>query len=398
MTGRVLVTDGNERAALAAVRSLGKAGFHVETQAWDSPSLSGASRYCAREHLVPSPLNDPLAYADRTLQLCSSREFDVVLPISDASLLAILPRRAELRGARLPFPSYEAYQRISDKAHLMTTAEELGLFVPRQTVIEAGMQREGPVSCGPDFPVVIKPSRSVVTDAGRRKQMGVTYASTPDELEQGLSRYPQAAYPLLVQERISGSGIGVFLLIWEGRVLASFAHRRLREKPPTGGVSVYRESIPLDAELLELSSGLLGAYDWAGVAMVEFKRSSRADRLYLMEVNGRFWGSLQLAVDAGVDFPRLLVEAALGQSPSPVSPYQVGTRSRWFLGDLDHLLLRLLRNYDTSALPPGSGGRLRALWDFVFTCFPGSRNEVLRIGDPRPGFRELREWARRLVR
>ncbi len=54
--------------------------------------------------------------------------------------------------------------------------------------------------------------------------------------------------------------------------------------------------------------------------MVEFKADARTGTPYLMEINGRFWGSLQLAIDAGVDFPAILVAAALGAPIPPRSP------------------------------------------------------------------------------
>src|SRR5690606_30931719 len=95
------------------------------------------------------------------------------------------------------------------------------------------------------------------------------------------------------------------------------------------------------------------------------KLDAASGRPYLMEVNGRFWGSLQLAVDAGVDFPRLLVDAATGRQPSPVHEYRFGVRSRWWWGDVDHLLARLLKSGEELALPPGSPGRLAAVREFL---------------------------------
>ena len=81
---------------------------------------------------------------------------------------------------------------------------------------------------------------------------------------------------------------------------------------------------------------LLRALGWEGVAMVEYKRDVHSGEHVLMEVNGRFWGSLQLAIDAGVDFPSLLARVALGEKPAPVTRYRLGVRTRWTLGDLDH--------------------------------------------------------------
>jgi hypothetical protein len=111
-------------------------------------------------------------------------------------------------------------------------------------------------------------------------------------------------------------------------------------------------------------------------------------------VNGRFWGSLQLAVDAGVDFPALLLSASTGERVEPVSSYRVGVRSRWWWGDVDHLLARLRRSRAELSLPPDSPGRWSALRDFLTIHFGRDREEILRLDDPRPFFRESLQWFR----
>ncbi len=129
--------------------------------------------------------------------------------------------------------------------------------------------------------------------------------------------------------------------------------------------------------------------------MIEYKLDAATGTPYLMEVNGRFWGSLQLAIDSGVDFPTLLIEAAMGERPSPVTHYRKGVRSRWWWGDVDHLLARLRRTDAELSLPPGLPSRLAALRDFFTLWRPGDRNEVLRLSDPAPFFRETIEWLNR---
>src|SRR5207248_282241 len=187
------------------------------------------------------------------------------------------------------------------------------------------------------FPVVAKPTRSV-SDAGlNRVKSGSVHARDQSALEQVVDRIPTGAFPVLVQERVVGPGIGVFILLWNGEVRAAFAHRRIREKPPSGGVSVLSESVALDPQLRARSVALLREFDWQGVAMVEYKIDQRTGIPYLMEVNGRFWGSLQLAIDAGVDFPSILVDAACGEPARPIPQYKVGVRLRWEWGDVDNL-------------------------------------------------------------
>jgi predicted ATP-grasp superfamily ATP-dependent carboligase len=153
------------------------------------------------------------------------------------------------------------------------------------------------------WPLVLKPqsSRLYHQNAGI-DSFTVAYADGPERLAEQMAPF-EGRCPVLLQEYCAGAGDGVELLLHEGRPLAAFQHRRLREVPITGGASAFRESVPLDPLLLDYSTRLLRELRWTGLAMVEFKSSVGGPRL--MEINGRVWGSLPLAVRSGMDFPRL---------------------------------------------------------------------------------------------
>ena len=394
MTRCVVITDGEHRSALAIARSLGRAGHRVVVCSSRRHSLAGASRYAASTELVSSPLHGPAAFADNISDVVRRESADVLIPVSEASLLALLPRRDALRPCLIPFPPAERFVDVCDKSRVLAAAARHGIAVPRQLVLESSSdltRLDGALN----FPLVVKPSRSVADAGSTRLKSGAAHARDRTALNAVLGRIPAAAYPVLLQERVVGDGIGVFVLLWDGQLRAAFAHRRIREKPPSGGVSVVSESIALDPELLARSVALLRDFDWQGVAMVEYKLDRRTNVPYLMEVNGRFWGSLQLAIDAGVDFPNLLVRAACGDPTPPVGDYKLGVRLRWEWGDVDNLLVRLRRSPASLALPDGSPGRTRGMWDFVRALGPGTRGEVLRIDDPRPFLRETVDWFRR---
>lgn len=319
-------------------------------------------------------------------------DVDVLIPISEAALLSILPARERFGATRIPFADVDTFRRVSDKELVLRTAPRFGIRVPEQWTLACPDAMAGVRPDALAFPLVIKPSRSVADRDGRRAKLSVRYAADRRQLNAQLARIDLGAYPLLLQRHVRGPGVGVFLLLWDGRTVAVFSHRRIREKPPSGGVSVYRESIPADPALVERSRALLEHFGWQGVAMVEYKLDEASGVPYLMEINGRFWGSLQLSIDAGVDFPTLLLSAAAGQSPPPVLRYRTGVRSRWWWGDVDHLLARLRRTSDQFESPADGGGRLRALRDFLVLWRPGDRNEVLRLDDPRPFVRETIDW------
>lgn len=386
----IIITDGEQRATLAVVRSLGTK-YRCVVVASAAASLAGGSRYCSKSFVVPDALARPDEFVKAIIALVTTEKADVVLPISEASLLAILPAKSQLLPAVVPFPDFATFDALTDKRRLLDEASRLGIAIPAQQVIS---QRSALGSIRVDtlvYPVVLKPARSLGIQSGGRAKVSVSYAANAEELIRRVAALPSAAFPLLIQQRIVGPGIGVFLLLW-GEQKAVFAHRRLCEKPPAGGVSVYRESVVLDEDLLKQSRALLDCFGWRGVAMVEYKRDSATGQPYLMEVNGRFWGSLQLAIDAGVDFPGLLVSCALGENVEPTLAYRVGVRSRWWWGQVDHLVGRV-GSRPKDPLPPGTRSAKRALADLLLGPFRrADYEEVLWWNDPRPFWNETVHW------
>lgn len=369
---RVLITDGNERSALAVARSLVAAGHGVYAAAPERFSLAGAARGVRSLRIEADPLAQPLRFARAVGRAASRYDIDVVLPVTDASVEATLLHEAQLpRRVVLPLPDLSAYRAASDKAAVLAYASAAGFDVPDTRVLAS----PGDELPEPEFfPAVLKAHRSVVPLAwanSARRRLSVAFVQHSDACSHTLERFPPEAFPVLVQRLVRGPGEGLFLLRWDGQIVAAFAHRRLREKPPEGGVSVYRESIEPPPELMAAGARLLESLDWRGVAMIECKRDLDTGRHVLMEVNGRFWGSLQLAIDAGVDFPALLLDCAAGAVPAAPRGYRAGVRGRWFWGDVDHVYLR-------------RGSRFSALAE-VLQFRPGRDHEdVWRWHDPGP--------------
>jgi predicted ATP-grasp superfamily ATP-dependent carboligase len=392
----VIVTDGEQRAALAVVRSLGKAGYRCIVTSSSRGSIAAGSRFATRTVSVPSALERPTEFADAIIALVAAEGATVVLPIAEQSLLAILPVRVKLTPAIVPFADLDSFTALTDKERLLEEASTLGIAIPVQQVV-----RDVDAVASVDFsklryPIVLKPARSVSDRAGVRATFSVTYACNESELQRKIRALPAAAFPLLLQQRVVGPGIGIFLLLWDGKLTAQFAHQRLSEKPPSGGESVYRESVAIDEGLRDRSRALLDRFGWRGVAMVEYKRDSVTGRPYLMEVNGRFWGSLQLAIDSGVDFPRILVGCALGEQSQQIPSYRVGVRSRWWWGQIDNLVGRARRSATAVPLPPNTRSARRAVGDLLLGPLrPADYEEVLRWTDPGPFLNETIRWIGR---
>ena len=389
---RIYVTDGNNRACLAITRSLGKKGHQVFVGENKIKSLAGSSRYCYKSVSYKNPLADKEGFIEDVIEQLQEHNIDVIIPVADITSFLLIENRERItQFSKLPFGDYSSIQHAADKKLLIDIANKLNIPIPKTIIINSADDFYNSAIELP-YPLVVKPSRSRVrTDTGWVFTT-VTYAQDLEDLTTQIKSKNPAEFPILLQEKIDGPGVGVFTCFNHGSPIAMFSHKRLREKPPSGGVSVLRESIPIDPIASRVTKDLLQHINWHGVAMVEFKIDSKDNLPKLIEINGRFWGSLQLAIDAGVDFPDLLVKTLENESIQPITNYKIGVKSRWLLGDFDLLLILLLKSRKSLNLPNNYPGRIRSILLFLKFWGKNQRNEVLRLNDINPFIFELKKW------
>ncbi len=337
------------------------------------------SRYCARKLISPDPSAAPEKFVAWLRDLAAKWPSAVIVPLTDVSLPLCI--RAIESGAMLKtaLPDRDSYETAIDKFALAARAIEAGLKVPgtvaisRESLSSLENLRFG-------WPVVVKPRRSATETEQGMLRRGVSYASSRiDLLTQVQATLVDDHDEVLVQQCIAGYGMGVFALYDRGVPQFFFSHRRLRERPPTGGVSVLSESRPLPDEVMDAVRRLLGQLNWHGVAMVEFKVDA-GGCAWLMEINARLWGSVQLAVDCGADFPWFSYQLARAERPAVPKQYLVNRQLRWLLGDLDRLYLILRsRRYRMTE-------KARACAEFLLPWWPNLRYEIFRLDDMRPAW------------
>jgi hypothetical protein len=118
-----------------------------------------------------------------------------------------------------------------------------------------------------------------------------------------------------------------------------------------------------------------------------------------MEINSRFWGSLQLAISSGIDFPSILLSSAKNEplESTSVTEYRIGVRNRWLWGDFDSVLMILFKNRTKLNLPVGHSGRISAILSFLKSFCSELNYDVLSFDDIRPWLRETAQrvgWSR----
>jgi protein-tyrosine-phosphatase/predicted ATP-grasp superfamily ATP-dependent carboligase len=231
------------------------------------------------------------------------------------------------------------------------------------------------------FPLVGKPANKFSSHTS-----GVRYFKTFEELRQAFEVDPEFGTHMLLQEYCQGEGVGLEVLLHNRAPIAIFQHRRLKELPSTGGVSVVAVSEAPDPVLVHYAVELLRMMEWEGVAMVEFRRDRVTQTVKLMEVNGRYWGSLSLSCMAGIDFPFYEWQLAHGQCPEVPASYTTDLRMRWTSGEFRRLF-RIFAAAEDNRIRQTS--RWKELAGCVCDLFPPTRDALWSVTDPRPALQDL---------
>lgn len=382
----ILVLDGQTNQALACVRSLGSAGYRVLVASHYAWPLAAWSRYCRGSFHLAGQTRQ----AFRELRdWAKDAQVKLVLPLTERACLLCNAEREqwEAAGIRIGCGPTEMLENAFDKGKTLQLAEACGVRIPL-TYFSQSLWECHDAAEQTGFPCVIKPRQSNAWNGEEFwPDRGCAYANSHAELkEMAESRRQGERWPM-IQAYVAGQGKGAFALCDHGRVVAWFAHERLRDTNPTGSGSCLRRAVQLDERLRQPAEKLLAAMQWHGPAMVEF-RDDGVNAPCLMEVNGRFWTSLQLAIDAGVDFPRLWVNILKGDAVAPLTTYKEDVTLRWLWGDVKRLL------YIAKGRPTGFTGYYPTLAEGLreqFGAQPAkTRLETWRSDDHWPA---LGEWV-----
>jgi len=391
----VLVLDADQPSALAIVRALGRHGLRVEVAASQDAPIAGWSRHAAACHRHPDPLRAPDGFLHWLRQQMERPTVGLVIPVTERTVVPISRHRESLDVGRIAIAPSAALEQALDKQRTMALAVELGIPVPRSVpVSRLDELPEAAATLG--YPIVVKPTRSMGQDGAQGLQLSVRYAHHADEL-QGLVREALRYGQVMLQELFRGEGVGIELIADQGRLCHVFQHRRLHEVPLTGGGSSLRVSAPVVPALRDAAAKLMQATSWHGVAMVEFKHNPATGDFRLMEINGRFWGSLPLAVAAGANFPVMLHELMTKGRVGAHPPSRDGVLCRQLARDIDWLE-HVLRRAAPAALVRLPTWR-EVLRDSLLVLSPRHHFDVQSWSDPKPGFVDLarigqHQWQR----
>jgi predicted ATP-grasp superfamily ATP-dependent carboligase len=285
---QVVVPRGEHFVALAVVRSLGKKDIKTAVISEDNHAISFHSKYCSSRIISDKSIDDYSAFTEE----------DLIMPTEEGSMIELVKNRKKY-ACTLAFPDQRVLEFAFDKKKVIEHATELGIPCPRSYSVEsldAWEQKPGEIP----FSAVIKPVRSL-------GGVGISFADSVGGVKKIHAETMKQFGPVLIQERIP------YKERYSVAILMNFSHsmrrccvlRAIRCHPMNTGPASFVESVDRP-DLVKMGEMLLESMQYQGIAEVEFVIDSRDNIPKLMEVNPRFWGSLQGAISSGVDFPALL--------------------------------------------------------------------------------------------
>ena len=341
----ILIPEQMGRNVLAAIRSLGRRGHRItlalpEVRNDDRPSALlrsverlSRSRYVSDVRTISSPMESIDAYVEGIVELARQARFDAVLPFSHATCGAAAYGKGHIEQyAGLPSGDLAHFMEFHNKLNAVRLAESVGVPVPETHCPENRQQLEE-LANNLRYPVVVK------ARIGCGVRLGVRYASNAHEL---LVKYTEVesneSYHFLddfsrplVQEYIPGQIHDVATICSHGRLRGALTQLRAITYPLSGGVGAVNVTTD-EPEMLEMAKRLLETAGWHGPALVEFKLDPRDNTYKLLEINPKFWGTTDLSIKAGIDFPQMACEIARDGDTMPQFDYRVGLTYRWATG------------------------------------------------------------------
>jgi protein-tyrosine-phosphatase/predicted ATP-grasp superfamily ATP-dependent carboligase len=392
MKYKALVLGEDTRSFLSVIRSLGRQNYSVDVVCYNQRSPTLASQYIHQAYFYNYQAYSQEEWLDKLLELTHQQKYDVIMPCDERAIYPLYEHRHRFPDTcHLGIPNRQVIEHLFDKETTKQLAIKCAVPVAKGELVKLGSSNYQQLATQFAVPFVVKPTLSFKS-AQLSKRQKVEIIESPAQYQRYLDQ-GNGQDVVLIEEYFAGTGQGISLFAVQGQVQYFFAHTRVNE-PRTGGGSSYRKAISVDPEMAKACERLCVATQFDGVGMFEFKKNEQTKRWILIEVNARFWGSLPLAIKAGVDFPAYYAQYLLKNfvlQASPVLDYNLKVYARSLSSDL----------YDIKAqfeFVNGHVGFGKAMWEMIKRF--GSFSRLLRhesldsydAQDSQPFYQECKQF------
>ncbi|MDY7009787.1 MAG: ATP-grasp domain-containing protein [Planctomycetota bacterium] len=290
----ILFTCGGRRVVLLdafrrAMKELGVTGRLVVT---DITEASAAYHRADKATVVP--MTGTVEYIPSLLKICNDEKIGLIIPLTDLDLRSLSRHREKFAsvGCEIMIGPPETILLCRDKTLTSRFLRRIGLQTIRTFTIEQFNAR-------PFFPCFVKPIRGSAS-------IGTGEIHSEAELNAHLATYGNL---MLLQDYVPGAEYTLDIFRSKsGKVLSVVPRQRLaiRAGEVEKGLTVK------DDELIEAGVRLGENLDglW-GVVNAQCRRPA-GKKAHFFEINPRFGGGVLLAIDAGADLPKYVLEETLG--------------------------------------------------------------------------------------
>ncbi|NUP46696.1 MAG: hypothetical protein HOW97_05195 [Catenulispora sp.] len=301
MTDPILIGFADAFAAIETAWSLTDAGHEVVafSRRGTKPALAASRR--VRIIPVTPPEQNATACITEVAEAATRLGAAALLPLDDLALWICDRTNHRVAGATGKTATFALDKRLQ-----IAAAAEAGFPIPDRS----------------PGPWIVKAALAVVEQNNRLLRPGGRIATTEEDVEQATT---DLAGPVLIQHLLTGTGEGIFGFATPTGIHAWSGHTRIRMADPRGSASSACRSTPVDPELRTRTEKLLTSINWRGMFMLELLRTPDGTP-WFMELNGRPWGSMALALRRGFPYPVWAVNQALDptftpQTPTPEPPH-----------------------------------------------------------------------------
>lgn len=322
----LIVTTGRSRGSLAALRALSEAGWYVGIGIPEAKGMVTTSRWCRHRHLIPRARGDAEEFVAALVEAVGIGAYDVVFGGSDDTVAALTAARDRIPSC-VAHPPIDRVMTALDKIELSELARAAGLAAPRiEVATDVALARwEGPV--------VVKCRSHFAPGQRHEYRIEARRYPSPERAANRVRRIRDAGLVPTVQQVVDGELGAIIGLMHEGRLLGRVQQAASALWPVPSGVSSRAETVPVDEDLAGRAEALLADLGWEGLVELQFL-TPPGGVAHLIDLNGRFYGSMALANEAGANLADAWGRQALGLPLPPLPDARIGVRFAWTAGDL----------------------------------------------------------------
>ncbi|WP_323675518.1 ATP-grasp domain-containing protein [Halorubellus sp. PRR65] len=375
----VVVPTGSPASTIACHRSFARQGIRTIGAASDPSAPAFRSRHCDERVVVDDPMTNVTAYKDALLALAARADVETIVPLSEPDIYVLAKYRdAFAEHIATPWPSFETLRTIHDRDRLFAVARDAGVAVPDtrslddvdawtdDCVVKSRFALLSSEYTTDDLPAeLVDQEGAIFVPADERPDV--------DRLRAAFGHTPH------VQRFVDGTEYSLGVLYDDGEPVVETQKRIVRGVKYYHGPSVYHETVDIP-ELETFGRDLLTELDYHGPADIDVIRNPDTGEYELLEINPRFWATVQLEIHAGFDFPTYYWQLATDTPVGPVPDPTPGIRSHALAGELSYLLSVAADDHPVCDHP----SLLAATRNVVTSTLRDRRFDVLDARDPVP--------------